>query len=188
MDRQALSRSDWLTVPNIITVVRLLLLLPICYLFTVDGDPVLSAVLLVVFGATDWCDGFIARRFNQVSRVGEVIDPIADRLGVALIAVFLVVGQHIPSWIGWVIVLTDLTLAFIFLIFRGKYRPGVSHLGKVRTAILMTGLPLIVFGRIEGLGFLGSIGMTAVSAGALLHAIVGCTYAWAMISSRSEQK
>ncbi|MGO1667176.1 CDP-alcohol phosphatidyltransferase family protein [Flaviflexus sp.] len=173
-----LTRDDWLTVPNIITVIRLLLLVPIAYLLVFDMAPVMTAILLVIFGATDWIDGYIARRFNQVSRVGEVLDPIADRLGVAAIAIFLVVGHHLPDWIAYCIVFTDLALATIYLIFKAKHRPKVSYLGKIRTAVLMAGLPLTVFGRIQELDFIGTIGIGLTALGAILHAVTGATYAW----------
>lgn len=181
-----LSREDWLTVPNVITVARLLLLIPISSLLITDRLPVLTAVLLLIFGMTDWVDGFTARRLNQVSRVGEVLDPIADRLGVAVIAIVLVASGYLPDWVAYCIVLTDLTLAVIYLLSTTRYRPPVSRLGKTRTAVLMAGLPLTVFGRIPGLGFIGTIGVLAASVGAVLHAVTGCTYAWAIIRANRQ--
>lgn len=182
--KRSLRREDWLTIPNIITLVRLLLLIPICYLLAIDSSPVVTAILLVTFGATDWIDGYVARRFKQVSKVGEILDPIADRLGVAVIALFLVIGHHLPDWIAYVVIGTDLTLAIIYLVFKGKYRAKVSYLGKVRTAILMAGLPLTVFGRISQLSLLGSIGVVAAAVGAILHAITGITYAATIFNMR----
>ncbi|WP_182353363.1 CDP-alcohol phosphatidyltransferase family protein [Flaviflexus huanghaiensis] len=180
MSERRFSRSDWLTIPNAVTVARMLLLVPIAYLLVVDQHPVLTAVLLTIFGMTDWVDGFIARRFNQVSRVGEILDPIADRVGVAVVAVVLVAADYLPDWIAYSIVLTDLTLATIYLLFRARHRPPVSRLGKARTAVLMAGLPLTVFGRIPGLEIGATIGVAFASLGAVLHVITGVTYAWAI--------
>lgn len=188
MSRVPFSREDWLTIPNLITLVRLLLLIPICYLLAVDAKPGLTAALLVIFGSTDWIDGYIARKYDQVSTVGEIIDPIADRLGLGLIAIFLVVGHHLPDWVAYCIIVTDLCLAALYLFFKGKYRAKVNYLGKVRTAILMVGLPLTVFGRIEELSFLGTVGVIAASVGAILHVITGGTYAHAIVQEHRATK
>ncbi|AZN29028.1 CDP-alcohol phosphatidyltransferase family protein [Flaviflexus salsibiostraticola] len=174
------SRSEWLTIPNAITVARMLLLVPIAHLLITDQLPILTAVLLAIFGMTDWVDGYIARRFNQVSRVGEILDPIADRVGVAAIAIVLVTSHYLPDWIAYCIVLTDLALAAVYLLFRARHRPPVSPLGKTRTAVLMAGLPLTVFGRIPGLEAIAIVGVLFASLGAILHAITGLTYAWAI--------
>lgn len=175
-----LSRDDWLTVPNAITVARMVLLAPICFFLITDQAPVLTAVLLMVFGMTDWIDGYVARRFNQVSKVGAVLDPIADRLGVAVIASVLVIAGYLPHWVAYCIVLTDLALVLFYLFSRTRHRPPVNLLGKLRTAVLMLGLPLTVFGRIPGLDLVPVIGVVTVAIGAILHVLTGSVYAWEM--------
>ena len=175
-----LSRDDWLTVPNAITVARMVLLAPICFFLITDQAAVLPAVLLMVFGMTDWIDGYVARRFNQVSRVGAVLDPIADRLGVAVIASVLVIAGYLPHWVAYCIVLTDLALVLFYLFSKTRYRPPVNLLGKLRTAVLMLGLPLTVFGRIPGLDLVPVIGVVTVAIGAILHVLTGGVYAWEM--------
>src|SRR6185295_15479886 len=102
-DRRVLStqraRDDRvLTVPNAISIVRLLCVPLFVYLLFGRDDRAYAAWLLGALGATDWVDGYIARHFDQVSTLGKVLDPMADRilLGVAVIA--LLVDGTVPTW------------------------------------------------------------------------------------------
>lgn len=166
-----------LTLPNIITVVRLLLVVPIMVLLIRDEKPVLMVTLLFIFGASDWIDGFIARRFNQTSRVGELLDPIADRLGVALIAVAFVIAGLVPWWIPAIIAATDLSLGILHLARPGFQPPRVSWIGKVRTAVIMLAFFLIALGHIPGLELAGNIGVPMLYAGTALHVVAALGYA-----------
>lgn len=69
-----------ITIPNILSLVRLLLIPVIFYLYCVKEDSIATAIVLVISGLTDTVDGFIARRFNMVSEVGKALDPLADKL------------------------------------------------------------------------------------------------------------
>lgn len=177
-------RDDWLTLPNAITVLRFLMIAPIGILIISDQAPVWTAVLVTVFGLTDWVDGFLARRLGQTSRVGELIDPIADRTGVVAIAVFLVVAGHLPLWIAIVIAGTDVLLAVFYAFFRNVRIPGVTWLGKVRTAAVMVGLALIVIGLIPETDVLLTVGVVTTAVGAVLHVLTGIGYARAILRSR----
>ena len=177
-------RDDWLTLPNAITVVRLLLVVPIGILLLQDRAPVTTAVLVALFGMSDWVDGFLARRLGQTSRVGELIDPIADRTGVVAIALFLVISDHLPLWIAALIVGTDLLLAIFYVFHRKAKIPPVTWLGKVRTAAVMAGLALIVIGRIPESDTTLLIGVVLTAVGAVLHVLTGIGYARAILRSR----
>jgi len=172
----AADRHEWATIPNAITLLRFLLVIPICYYLIGDTRPVLTAVLLLAFGLSDWVDGFIARKFSLVSRLGILLDPIADRLGIVAIAVALVVGGFIPLWIGLVIFLTDLILLCTYFFLGLKEPPSSSRLGKFRTALIMLGLACVATGRIEQLAMLYNPGIYIINAGALLHIAVGFSY------------
>lgn len=165
------------TLPNIITIVRLLLVAPIMVLLIRDERPVLMVTLLFIFGASDWVDGFIARKFNQTSRVGELLDPIADRLGVALIALAFVIAGLVPWWIPAVIAATDLALGILHLLRPGFQPPRVSWIGKVRTAVIMLAFFLVALGHIPGLEVVGKIGLIMVFAGTVLHVVAATGYA-----------
>src|SRR5690606_41178971 len=88
-------RRDWATLPNLITLLRLGLVVPIVILILNRDHPGLIVVLLAIFGASDWIDGYLARALNQVSTTGAVLDPITDRVSVATIALALVLAGHL---------------------------------------------------------------------------------------------
>ena len=178
------SRPDWATLPNAITLVRLLLVVPIAVLLVQDADPVLTLVLLVVFGASDWIDGTLARRLGQTSRFGALFDPFADRVGVAVIATGFVIAGHLPLWIAIVVVGVDLALGTVYLITRPERMPAATRLGKIRTAVFMTGLALIGLGLLPGAALAGTVGVAICAVGAALHLIVGYGYLRILIRSR----
>ncbi|WP_102192923.1 CDP-alcohol phosphatidyltransferase family protein [Microbacterium aurantiacum] len=167
---------DWATLPNAITVLRLLLVVPIIVLLIQNAAPVLTLVLLVLFGVSDWVDGYLARRLGQTSRTGALLDPFADRVGVAFIACGFVIAGHLPLWIAVVVVGVDLTLGVVYLVRRPEQMPPATRLGKARTAIFMTGLALIGLGILPDLGVIGVIGQIICAVGAVLHLIVGFGY------------
>ena len=167
---------DWATVPNAITVLRLLIVIPIALLLVNDAAPVVTLVLLGLFGASDWVDGYLARRLGQTSWIGAMLDPIADRLGVVTIAIAFVVSGHLPLWIAALVATVDMVLGVTYLCVRPARMPGVSALGKVRTAALMAGLALIGMGMLPTLDSVALIGQVVCAAGAVLHAFAGLGY------------
>ena len=99
-----------LTVPNVVSVVRLLCVPLFLYLLFGRGDRAAAAYLLGALGATDWLDGYVARHFNQVSTVGKVLDPAADRilLGVGVIAIL--VDGSVPTWIALLAIVREVAV------------------------------------------------------------------------------
>ena len=86
------------TIPNLISVLRLLCIpLFVWILFGVE-DRSAAALLLAALGATDWIDGWIARKFNQTSELGKILDPTADRLLLIVAIPALIVDDYIPIW------------------------------------------------------------------------------------------
>lgn len=137
------SRPDWATIPNLVTLVRFLLLAPVCWLL-LDGPDTLAVVLLLVWASTDWVDGVLARVLDQTSRSGAILDPIADRIGLAAIAASLAVADLL-SWAALtLIVLVDVATAVLVTGAALGGRVPVSWLGKVRTFVLMAAVFLLV--------------------------------------------
>ena len=99
----AANRPDWATIPNLVTLVRFVLLAPVCLLL-LDGPDTLAVVLLLVWASTDWVDGMLARALDQTSRTGAIIDPIADRVGLVAIVLSLAVADLLP-WAALAIIL-----------------------------------------------------------------------------------
>src|SRR3954471_3299295 len=88
----------WLTIPNVITVIRLLCLPLFLYLLFGRENRAAAASLLGILGATDWVDGYVARHFHQVSELGKILDPVADRLLFFVGITAIVVDGSCPLW------------------------------------------------------------------------------------------
>ena len=136
-----------LTVPNVLSVVRLLGL-PLYLWLLVEGQVLWAAGLLVLSGVTDWLDGTIARRFDQVSRLGQLLDPIADRLYIAPTLLSLAWYGVIPWWLVVVLVARDaFILAMAPLVRRHRLPiPPVHFIGKAATFNLIYAFPLMLLG------------------------------------------
>jgi cardiolipin synthase len=140
--------SRILTVPNALSVGRLLCVPLFVWLLFGRDDRAAAAVLLGALGATDWVDGYVARRFGQVSELGKVLDPTADRvlLGVAVIA--LLVDGSVPAWVAWLALIREVlvSVAALALAAAGARRIDVQWAGKAGTLALMFALPLFLLG------------------------------------------
>jgi cardiolipin synthase len=140
------SDAGWLTWPNLITVIRLALL-PLFFWLLFDTDHrAVAAWLLATLGATDWIDGFVARRWHQVSNVGKILDPVADRILVisGLLAVAAAAG--VPWWFALTTLARELIVSVLTLVLAalGAARIDVLWWGKVSTFALMTTFPLFL--------------------------------------------
>ena len=137
------TRPDWATIPNLVTLVRFVLLAPVCLLL-LDGPDTLAVVLLLVWASTDWVDGMLARALDQTSRTGAIIDPIADRVGLVAIVLSLAVADLLP-WAALAIILV-VDVAMVALATQAALggRISVSWLGKIRTFVLMSSVFLLV--------------------------------------------
>jgi len=134
------------TVPNAISLVRLGCIPWFVYLAFGADDLSGAAYLLAVLGATDWIDGWIARRYRQVSTFGKVIDPTVDRIMLAVAAVSILVLEAMPLWFGLVALLREVLIgvAGIVLYFAGARRIDVQFVGKAGAFGLMVALPLFL--------------------------------------------
>lgn len=174
------SETFW-TVPNVVTVLRFLLV-PV-FVHQVAGENYLTAFwVLAALGATDWIDGFIARFFDQMSTVGQWLDPLADRLAMLIVTLTLVHFQLAPVWLLVVILVPDAVLFLnALLLFAGNPHLQVSPMGKVRTASLLISLPLLLVVDLPELsGWLGGLFPLVVEsvlvAGAVMHVIASIDY------------
>ncbi|WP_306231703.1 CDP-alcohol phosphatidyltransferase family protein [Agrococcus beijingensis] len=164
------------TVPNAITLARLLLLVPVCWLIIVGAEgswwPV---ILLALWASTDWIDGVLARALDQTSRVGEVMDPIADRVGIIGVTLALAIGGALDWWILAVILAVDI----ISVVFAGSAAHSgsihVSWLGKWRTAVLLTAIVVVLLGHTV-LPWATPVGIVLMLIGLCLHVIAGVDY------------
>lgn len=179
------SRPEWVTLPNAITVLRLALVIPISILIVDDGSPVLALILLVVFGASDWVDGYLARKMGQTSRLGAMIDPIADRVGVTVIVLAFVLGGHLSMWIVIAIAGVDIALTVVFFVTRATEHAPVSIAGKIRTGLLMTGIALVGLGLLPGWNWASWLGQALCAVGAVGHTVAAAGYLRALMRTRT---
>ncbi len=134
-------RERVLTVPNALSVVRLLLVPVFLYLLLVADALGWAVAVLMFSGFSDWADGKIARVFdNQSSRLGELLDPAVDRIYMVVVPVAMAVSGALPWWIVVLLLGRDVALAATL---------PVTYVGKAATFALMSGLPLVLLGQID---------------------------------------
>ena len=134
-----------LTVPNVISLARLLLV-PVFAVLIGAGEDGWALLVLAVSGASDWLDGVLARRLGQVSRLGQMLDPAADRLFILVTLLGLAWRDVVPWWLVLVLVLRDLLLlGLLAVLARPGYGPLPVHLaGKAGTFALLYAFPLLL--------------------------------------------
>lgn len=146
------------TWPNAVTLLRLACLPIFLWLLFGQGDRELPAWLLGVLGATDWVDGWLARRLNQRSDFGAVFDPAVDRLLFIVGVGSIVIDGAVPGWLGWSVVAREVFVAALMLggTAMGMPRFAVNQWGKNYTFALMFAFPLLLIGASDAGWSLGA--------------------------------
>ena len=134
------------TIPNVISFVRLLGVPLFLYLLLGPEKDVAAVIVLAVGGTTDWVDGFVARRMNSVSRLGELLDPFADRLYILATLIGFTVRGVVPWWLTGALLLRELVLGIALLVLRrhGYGPPPVHYVGKTGTFVLLGAFPVLL--------------------------------------------
>ena len=139
-----------LTVPNLISAVRLALVPVLVYLVVGAGRRREAALLFATLGATDWVDGYIARRWNQVSTLGKVLDPLADRIVLLSGVVAILIDGAAPLWVGVATLgreaLISVGTVVVAALGGSRRRLDVSWLGKAGTLLTYVAYPLFLAG------------------------------------------
>jgi cardiolipin synthase len=180
-----------LTIPNLLSFLRLALV-PVFLLFLIDGQDVAALIVLAVSGFTDFLDGFIARRFDQVTRLGQMLDPAADRLYILAAVLGLVVRELVPLWFVVAILARDLLLVVVAVVLVGAGHGAlpVNRVGKVATACLFVGLPVLMLAaavpQINGVA--QPLGTTVSILGAVLYWAAGLIYLRDTVRIRRESR
>lgn len=189
-DGEQAVRDRLLTVPNALTLARFALL-PLVWSDLVGGRFVRATVLVGVLGLTDWFDGYLARRLDQISRVGKLLDPIGDRALLAVVGVGAVVSGVLPVWAVVVLLAREVLVATagLALLARGRTLPETSRAGKASTMGIMIALPLFLLARaLEGAsgagaapGALRAVGWVVLVPNVVLAYAAALGYARAMV-------
>jgi len=140
------------TIPNALSVVRLLGVPLFLWLLLGPHADAWALVVLAVSGFTDWLDGVLARRLNQMSAFGALLDPLADRLYILATLLGLVLRHIIPWWLAVLIVGRDAVVGIALPRLRkaGYGPPEVHYLGKAATFCLLYAFPLLLLGTYSG--------------------------------------
>ena len=175
-------RDRILTVPNLLSLLRLAGVPLFLWLVLGPEADGWALLLLLVAGFTDYLDGNLARRLNQTSSLGQVLDPVADRLYILAVVVGLVIRDIIPLWLAVLLPMRDVLLFSLvpFLRTRGYSALPVHYLGKAATAALLYAFPLLLLGDDAGtLGELAQVfGWAFTIWGVGLYWWAGLLYAW----------
>ncbi len=180
---QAVVPSDRvLTVPNLLSLLRLLGVPLFLYLTLGPEYDELALIVLMVAGVTDYLDGKLARTLNQASKLGQILDPVADRLYILSVVVALAIRDIIPVWLAVLLPLRDVLLFALvpLLRTRGFTALPVHFLGKAATANLLYAFPLLLLGDDSGtVADLANVfGWAFAIWGTGLYWWAGLLYAW----------
>ena len=179
--RDARGSAVW-TLPNAVSALRLLGVPLFLWLVLGPEADVLALVVLSVSGFTDWLDGYLARRLHQTSKLGEILDPVADRLYILAVVIGLAVRDIVPWWVALILPARDAFLWCLvpFLRTRGYSALPVHFLGKAATFNLLYAFPLLFIG--DGTGAVATLGKVFGWAFAVwgigLYWWAGLLYAW----------
>lgn len=140
------------TIPNALSFVRLLLVPVFLWLVMGPRWDELALAVLMVSGVTDYLDGKLARSLNQTSKIGAILDPVADRFFILAVVIGLGYRDIIPWWLAVILPLRDVFLFSLvpFLRTRGYSSLPVHFLGKAATASLLYAFPLLLLGDATG--------------------------------------
>ena len=154
-----------LTVPNALSLLRLFMVPIVVVLLLGEADG-LAAALFVLAAVTDFLDGRIARRAGP-TRLGRILDPVADRLMLSSVAVVLAIRDLLPAWVVAILVARDLLALVGSLVVGSKIR--VNRVGKAATAVLMVAVAFVVISP-------GNLGEIMFYAGFALSVVAGLLY------------
>jgi cardiolipin synthase len=139
------------TVANVLSLLRILLIPLFVFLIVHRPTTTVGILLFAAVSATDWVDGWVARRMGQVSELGKILDPTADRLAIAAGLIALVARGAFPLWAALLILVRDaiILLAGVAVFTARRIRLEVRFIGKAATFMLMLAVPGISWGTLE---------------------------------------
>jgi cardiolipin synthase len=149
MQSSSNSRPEWLNLPNALSFLRILLV-PVFLWLIVSNHTFIAIGVLAFSSATDFLDGYLARRWNQQTRLGQLLDPAADRLYIFATLLGLTLVNYVPAWLFWVILARELVLipTMPMLAVKGYGPLPVHFLGKAGTFCLLYAFPLLLIAKV----------------------------------------
>lgn len=171
-------------VPNLLTIIRILLI-PVFCVFVFDLETsgtwitshpdtlIIAGIIFVIAAATDFFDGYLARRWNQTTNVGKLLDPLADKLLITAALIALIEWKFIPGWSVVIILAREFLITGLrtLLIDVGAKAMGASSLGKTKTVLQMSAIIAFLFDLRE-------IGTVIYYAALIFTVVSGLDYLW----------
>lgn len=179
-EQQLRPRNIIFTIPNFISLLRLISIPLIAYMLYTDRKWA-ALIILALSALSDWLDGFLARRMHQISKIGQLLDPLADRLLIFCSVLVFGMAGLLPWWLLIAIGLRDLVMLIeVFVIAQFGYGPLPVHFaGKTGTALLMIAIPALIVADL-GQGYIfTSLHLAAVACsiwGVVLYWVAGLIY------------
>jgi cardiolipin synthase len=166
------------TIPNVVSIVRIGLVPVLVWLLVGKDDPTSAALLLGGIGATDWIDGYLARRLDQVSELGKFLDPLADRLAVAAAVIAGWVSGALPWPVALAIVVREAVVGIgaLVLATRARAKLAVRQMGKNATFALYFAIPAFFLHAGTGAAFWEWAGWGLAVPGLILYYAVAVAY------------
>ncbi|WP_410650460.1 CDP-alcohol phosphatidyltransferase family protein [Amycolatopsis sp. cmx-4-54] len=169
-----------LNVPNMLSILRLAGVPVFLWLLLGPKEDGWALALLVFSALTDWLDGKLARWLNQMSRLGQLLDPAADRLYILATLIAFLIRDIIPWWLVVPLVVREAVLGVCVLLLRhrGFAPPEVTYIGKGATFVLMYAFPLLLLtqGGSDIAAIARPIGYAFTAWGAVLYVYSGVLY------------
>ncbi|HEY5726977.1 MAG TPA: CDP-alcohol phosphatidyltransferase family protein [Acidimicrobiia bacterium] len=170
--------SAIVTIPNLVSLARLLLVPLFLWLLLGVDEIAAAGWLLAIIGGTDWVDGYLARRLGQVSEMGKMLDPVADRLAVVAAVIGGLIAGVLPGWFVWGLIVREAVVAglALYLGLRMGRRLEVRFLGKAATLILYAAISCWFIGVGTAMSWLEQLAEIGALVGLVLYYAVMVSY------------
>lgn len=166
-----INKNELFKVPNLLCYLRILLI-PVYLYYYFNHNYLLAAIIIVASGLTDFLDGYIARHFNQISNLGKILDPIADKMTQITLAISLSITNHIMAILVVLLLIKDSYMAVMSLILlrKNKKLDGALMYGKICTFVLYIIMIIIILSPALDPTILKVL--IALSVGVVLYALI----------------
>ncbi|GAA2247663.1 CDP-alcohol phosphatidyltransferase family protein [Rarobacter faecitabidus] len=150
-ERFAAASDRIVTLPNAISAARLVLVV-VFGVLVAQGEHIAAVVILAIAGFSDWADGALARKLDQVSKLGQTLDPIADRLLIFVALLAMGYRDLVPWWLVITVLVREVMLAAVLMGLRriGRGPFAVTLAGKAGTFLLMVAFPILLLANVNG--------------------------------------
>jgi cardiolipin synthase (CMP-forming) len=183
--------GEVLNIPNLLSFLRITLV-PVFLWLLLEELFLAAIVVLAVAGLTDFLDGYLARKLNQTTKLGKMLDPVADRLYIFATLLALSATGYVPWWLAGLVILRDvLMLISLPILASVGYRSlPVHYLGKASTFALLYSFPLLLMGKIftEAAFIITPIAWAFALWGVALYWWSGFVYLWQLVLLIREER